>query len=74
MKKMWIQVKPKEDVAALKQRLKEIGMVENDPVDPSRLILTFHNQSEGGMRMAGFRLSEEFIHSFEDFGMVAEKG
>ena len=74
MKRMWIQVKPQEDMAALKQRLKEIGAVENDPVNPSRLILTFHNQSEGGMRMAGFRLSEEFIQSFEDFGMLAEKG
>lgn len=74
MKKMWIQVKPKEDVAALKHQLKEIGAVESDPHSASRIILTFHNQSEGGMRMAGFRLSEDFLQYFEDFGMLAENG
>lgn len=74
MKKMWIQVKPKEDIDALKLQLKEIGSVESDPQSESRIILTFHNQSEGGMRMAGFRLSEDFIQHFEDFGMLAENG
>ena len=74
MKKMWIQVKPGEDVKQLKAQLKEIGAVEEDPQISSRLILAFHNQSEGGMRMAGFRLSQDFIQCFEDFGMVPEKG
>jgi hypothetical protein len=74
VKKMWIQVKPKEDVTALTKELKEIGAVEIDPEKPSRIILTFHNQSEGGMRMAGFRLTEDFIQRFEDFGMLPEKG
>ncbi len=73
MKKMWIQVKPGEDVNDLKVQLREIGTVEDDPERPSHVILTFHNQSEGGMRMAGFRLSQDFIQCFEDFGMVPEK-
>jgi len=72
MKRMWIQVKPKEDLAALKHQLREIGAVESDPDSPSRIILTFHNQSEGGMRMAGFRLCEDFIQYFEDFGMLVD--
>ncbi|MCU0587729.1 MAG: hypothetical protein MUF52_06190 [Syntrophobacteraceae bacterium] len=74
MKRMWIQVSPGEDVAALKNELKEIGAVEIDSEKPSRIVLTFHNQSEGGMRMAGFRLTEDFIQRFEDFGMLSEKG
>jgi hypothetical protein len=72
MKKMWIQVKPGENLKELKAQLKEIGVVEDDPQSPARVILTFHNQSEGGMRMAGFRLSQDFIQSFEDFGMLPE--
>lgn len=72
MKKMWIQLKPTADKNALVEQLGEIGRVENDPKDDLRLILTFHNQSESGMRMAGFRLSQDFIKYFEDFDMVFE--
>lgn len=72
MKRMWIQIKDEKERGSLKESLKGIGKVEDDPGDPRRLILTFHNQSEGGMRMAGFRLTEEFLHYFQDFGMVRE--
>lgn len=74
MKRMWIDLKPGSDCAAMEQELKEIGSVEMDPKKVSRLILTFHNQSEGGMRMAGFRLSQDFIQCFDDFGMFPEAG
>jgi len=73
MKKMWIQLKPTTDRKALLEQLGEIGRIEKDPSDELRLILTFHNQSESGMRMAGFRLSQDFIRYFEDFDMMSEK-
>ncbi|MDY0039365.1 MAG: hypothetical protein RBS57_03570 [Desulforhabdus sp.] len=73
MKKMWIHLKRNADINALTQQLGEIGRVEKDPNDQHRLTLTFHNQSEGGIRMAGFRLSQDFIKFFEDFDMVADK-
>ena len=70
MKKMSIQLKRNTDVNALIEQLSEIGRVEKDPNDSLKLILTFHNQSESGIRMAGFRLSQDFIKYFEDFDMV----
>lgn len=70
MKKMSIQLKRNTDVNALVEQLSEIGRVEKDPSDSLKLILTFHNQSESGIRMAGFRLSQDFIKYFEDFDMV----
>ena len=72
MKKMWMQVKDKYKRDDLKKRLSEFGKIEDDPADPRRLLLTFHNQSESGLLMAGFRLSEEFIQYLDDFDMVRE--
>jgi hypothetical protein len=72
MQRMWLQVKPQHDVENLKQSLGEIGSVVVDPSDPRRLILTFHNQSESGIRMAGFRLSQDFIDYLDDFDMIRE--
>ncbi len=71
MKRMWIRLKDECDARTLEQELGGIGRVELDPSDPCQLTLTFHNHSESGMRMAGFRLSQDFIHYFQDFGMVA---
>lgn len=73
MKKMWIHLKRNADINALMEQLGEIGRVEKDPQDDHRLTLTFHNQSESGMRMAGFRLSQDFIKYFEDFDMMTDK-
>ena len=73
MKQMWIQLKPTTDKNTLIEQLGEIGRVEKDPNDELRLVLTFHNQSESGMRMAGFRLSQDFIKYFDDFDMMKEK-
>ena len=73
MKQMWIQLKPTTDKNALIEQLGEIGRVEKDPNDELRLVLIFHNQSESGMRMAGFRLSQDFIKYFDDFDMMKEK-
>ncbi len=70
MKKMWIQLKDKYKIEDLKGRLEEIGKVEPDPGKANRVVLTFHNQSESGIRMAGFKLSQEFIEYFEDFDMI----
>ena len=70
MKKMWIQLKDKYRSEDVKARLGEIGRVEDDPGQANRLILTFHNQSESGIRMAGFKLSQDFIEYFEDFDMI----
>jgi len=70
MKKMWIQLKDKYRSEDVKARLEEIGRVEDDPGQANRLILTFHNQSESGIRMAGFKLSQDFIEYFEDFDMI----
>lgn len=70
MKKMAIQLKRNINVNALIEQLNEIGRVEKDPNDNHKLILTFHNQSEDGIRMAGFRLSQDFIKYFEEFDMV----
>jgi hypothetical protein len=72
MKRMWFQIVDESDRGLLKEELKGIGKLEEDPADSRRLILTFHNQSEGGMRMAGYRLSQEFMDYFRDFGMIRE--
>jgi hypothetical protein len=72
MKKMWLQLKDKYKRSDLQERLSEIGRVEGDPDNPQRLILVFHNQSESGILMAGFRLSQDFIQYFEDFDMIRE--
>jgi len=72
MKKMWIQVKEGTDLKTLRSQLSEFGRVEEDAGTPNKLILAFHNQSESGLRMAGFRLSQDFIHLFDDFDFVKE--
>jgi hypothetical protein len=72
MKKMWLKIKEKYRPEDVKKRLADIGRVEDDPADSRRLILTFHNQSESGVLMAGFRLSEDFIEYLDDFDMVSE--
>lgn len=72
MKRMWLEIKAQYNPAQIKERLGEIGKVAEDPGKPSRLILTFHNQSESGIRMAGFRLSQDFIEYLEDFDMIRE--
>ncbi len=69
---MWIQLKAGTDHKAIKHELSDMGRVEDDPHDSSRFIITFLNQSESGMRMVGFRLSQDFIQEFEDFGMMPE--
>ena len=69
---MWIQIKEGCDRNVLKKELSEIGRVEEDVHDPRRLILTFHNHSESGLRMAGYRLSQDFLHNFDDFDMIWE--
>ena len=70
MKKMWILLKADCDPKRIKQDLEEIGRVQPDPEDPNRLILTFRNQSETAVKMACFKLSEDFIQYFEDFDMI----
>ncbi|NLI83114.1 MAG: hypothetical protein GX443_15730 [Deltaproteobacteria bacterium] len=70
MKRMWIQPSANCDRENLKKRLSEIGKIEDDSQHANRLILTFHNQSESGVLMAGFRLSEDFLQDFEDFDMI----
>jgi hypothetical protein len=72
MKQLWIRVKEGTDMGALRSQLAEFGRVEEDAGEPGKLTLTFHNQSESGLLMAGFRLSQEFIHFFDDFDMVRE--
>lgn len=72
MKRMWFHLVEEGDRALLQEELKGIGKLEEDPSDPHRLVLTFHNQSEGGMRMAGYRLTQEFMGYFQDFGMIRE--
>ncbi len=72
MKKMWLNIKKEYRPEDVKQRLADIGRVDSDPADPHRMILTFHNQSESGVLMAGFRLSEDFIEYFDDFDMIRE--
>lgn len=71
MKRMWIQLKEKCNAEDLKKRLGEIGKIEDDPQHARRVLLTFHNQSESGVRMAGFKLSEDFIEYFDDFDMIS---
>ena len=73
MKRMWMRIKEKYRREDVKGLLSEIGSVEYDADDPRRLVLTFHNQSESGLLMAGFRLSEEIIKYLDDFDMVREK-
>ena len=73
MKKMWIQLKEGLNRDDIKRQLAEIGRVEDDPQDSRRLVITFHNQSESGMRMAGFRLSQDFMSYFQDFDMIRDK-
>jgi len=72
MKQMWLQLKEKYKRDDLRKRLSEIGKIDDDLVDPRRVIMTFHNQSESGLLMAGFRLSQEFIEYLDDFDMVKE--
>lgn len=72
MKRMWMQVKEKYRRDDLRKRLSEFGKIEDDPTDPRRWIVTFHNQSESGLLMAGFRLSQEFIEYLDDFDMIRE--
>lgn len=72
MKKMWLKLKAGCDPKNLQDQLKELGRVEMDPQDSRRMIITFHNQSESGIRMAGFRLSQDFIKYFDDFDMIRE--
>jgi hypothetical protein len=72
MKRMWIHLTEEADRGLLKEELKGIGKVEEDPGNSRRIILTFHNQSEGGMRMAGYRLTQELMDYFHDFGMIRE--
>jgi len=74
MKRMWLQIKEQYQRDDFKKQLNEIGKVEDDPADPRRLVLTFHNQSESGLLMAGFRLSQEFIEYLDDFDMIREDG
>ena len=74
MKRMWLRIKEKYKRDDLKKQLDEIGKVEDDPGDPRRLVLTFHNQSGSGLLMAGFRLSQEFIEYLDDFDMIREDG
>lgn len=70
MKKMWIQFKEDCDSKKLQKELQQIGRLEQDADNPNRLTLIFHNQSESGIKMSCFRLSEEFIQYFDDFDMV----
>lgn len=72
MKRMWMRIKEKYRREDVKDLLSEVGSVEYDADDPHRLVLTFHNQSESGLLMAGFRLSQEVIEYLEDFDMVKE--
>ncbi len=72
MKQMWLQLKEKYKRDDLRARLGEIGKIDDDPKDPRRWIITFHNQSESGLLMAGFRLSQEFIEYLDDFDMIRE--
>ena len=72
MKKMWLRIKEEYQRDELRKRLDEIGKVDDDPADSRRLVLTFHNQSETGLLMAGFRLSQEFIEYLDDFDMIRE--
>ncbi len=72
MKRMWLRIKEPYKREELRKRLEEIGKVEDDPADPRRVVLTFHNQSESGLLMAGFRLSQEFIEYLDDFDMIRE--
>ncbi len=70
MKKMWIQLKADCDPQRIQHDLQEIGRIQPDPDNPHRLILTFRNQSETAVKMACFKLSEDFIQYFEDFDMI----
>jgi len=69
MRKMSIQLKEGCNTNKLQKELAEFGRLEKDPEHPGKLTLVFHNQSESGIRMACYRLSEEFIQYFEDFDM-----
>ncbi|SMC21184.1 hypothetical protein SAMN02746041_01145 [Desulfacinum hydrothermale DSM 13146] len=70
MKRLWIELKPDCDEKKITSELQEIGRVEKDPENPGRLLLTFHNQSEAGIKMSCFKLQEDFISFFNDFDMV----
>lgn len=70
MRKMWIQLKPDCDEKRVLRDLEEIGRIEKDAITPGRIILTFHNQTEAGIKMSCFKLQEDFIHFFQDFDMV----
>ncbi|MBC7357911.1 MAG: hypothetical protein H5U10_05145 [Desulfacinum sp.] len=70
MKRLWIQLKPDCDEKKIMKELQAIGRVEKDPQHPDRLLLTFHNQSDAGVKMSCFKLQEDFIHFFSDFDMI----
>ena len=70
MKRLWIQLKPDCDEQKVLKELEQIGRVEKDAQDPRKIILTFHNQSESGIKMSCFKLQEDFIHFFSDFDMI----
>ena len=72
MKKMWIQLKEVCDVEEVKRELSKYGRLEEDTNIPHRFTLTFRNQSEDAMHMAGYELSQDLVHSFEDFDMIWE--
>jgi len=69
---MWIQLKNDCDSQKIEKELQELGRIEWSPEQPNRLTLTFHNQSESGIKLSCFRLSEDFIRYFEDFDMIRE--
>ena len=73
MKRMWMRIKEKYRREDVKEFLSDIGSVEYDADDPQRLVLTYYNQSESGLLMAGFRLSQEIIEYLDDFDMVKEE-
>jgi hypothetical protein len=72
MKRMWIQLKKGSNHKSLEKQLSQFGRIEWDNEDKDRLILTFRQQSEDGVRMACFQLSENFMQYFEDFDMIRD--
>ena len=73
MKRMWMQIKKEYRREDVKEFLSDVGSVEYDADDPQRLVLTYYNQSESGLLMAGFKLSQEIIEYLDDFDMVKEE-
>jgi len=73
MKRMWIRLKEGQDLTSVKRMLGELGRIEEDPDDPRRVVLTFRNQSDSGILMAGFQMSENYMQYFDDFDMIREE-